>query len=182
MGVQQVPAFLEAFSQFLDEGRVPSKALLLFGPNRTGKSTALRIAKELVGNKVSAVSLQQLADGQGGGGFAVAELFGRALNVCPDLPKDHIPDLSAFKRVTGDDPITASKKYGAMLTFRANSQFMLSANTLPTVPAAEGTSYLSSIGRSASSSLGTPVISVLRLSSTLCIRRSSPSSTPSNKP
>ncbi|MBN7314130.1 DNA primase family protein [Mycobacteroides abscessus] len=145
VGAQQVPAFLEAFSQFLDEGRVPSKALLLFGPNRTGKSTALRIAKELVGNKVSAVSLQQLADGQGGGGFAVAELFGRALNVCPDLPKDHIADLSAFKRVTGDDPITASKKYGAMLTFRANSQFLLSANTLPTVPAAEGTSYLSRV-------------------------------------
>lgn len=145
VGQAQVPAFLEAFSQFLDEGRTPSKALLLFGPNRTGKSTALRIAKELVGNKVSAVSLQQLADGQGGGGFAVAELFGRALNVCPDLPKDHIPDLSAFKRVTGDDPITASKKYGAMLTFRANSQFMLSANTLPTVPAAEGTSYLSRV-------------------------------------
>ncbi|ORA63894.1 MULTISPECIES: phage/plasmid primase, P4 family [Mycobacteroides] len=145
VGAQQVPAFLEAFSQFLDEGRVPSKALLLFGPNRSGKSTVLRIAKELVGNNVSAVTLQQLADGQGGGGFAVAELFGRALNVCPDLPKDHIADLSAFKRVTGDDPITASKKYGAMLTFRANSQFMLSANTLPTVPAAEGTSYLSRV-------------------------------------
>lgn len=145
VGKAQMPAFLEAFSQFLDEGRTPSKALLLFGPNRTGKSTALRIAKELVGNKVSAVSLQQLADGQGGGGFAVAELFGKPLNVCPDLPKDHIADLSAFKRVTGDDPITASKKYGAMLTFRANSQFMLSANTLPTVPAAEGTSYLSRV-------------------------------------
>ncbi|MBN7561415.1 DNA primase family protein [Mycobacteroides abscessus] len=145
VGQAQVPAFLEAFSQFLDEGRTPSKALLLFGPNRSGKSTVLRIAKELVGNNVSAVTLQQLADGQGGGGFAVAELFGRALNVCPDLPKDHIADLSAFKRVTGDDPITASKKYGAMLTFRANSQFMLSANTLPSVPAAEGTSYLSRV-------------------------------------
>ncbi len=143
VGESQVGVIEEAISQFLDEGRTPSKALFAFGPNRTGKSTILRIAKELVGGdtKVSGVSLQKLS----GEGFGAAEVFGKAINMCPDMPSDYVQDLSIFKRVTGDDTITASKKYGVMMTFRANSLFLMSGNTLPTVAAAEGTSYLSRV-------------------------------------
>lgn len=143
VGDFQVGVIEEAISQFLDEGRTPSKALFVFGPNRTGKSTILRLAKETVGGdtKVSGVSLQQLS----GEGFAAAEVFGKSINVCPDMPSDYVQDLSVFKRVTGDDPITASKKYGVMLTFRANSLFLMSGNNLPTVAASEGTSYLSRV-------------------------------------
>lgn len=143
VGDFQVGVIEEAISQFLDEGRTPSKALFVFGPNRTGKSTVLRLAKEMVGGdtKVSGVSLQQLS----GEGFAAAEVFGKPINMCPDMPSDYVPDLSIFKRVTGDDTITASKKYGVMLTFRANSLFLMSGNTLPTVAASEGTSYLSRV-------------------------------------
>ncbi|SHT48577.1 DNA primase family protein [Mycobacteroides abscessus] len=143
VGDFQVGVIEESISQFLDEGRTPSKALFVFGPNRTGKSTVLRLAKEMVGGdtKVSGVSLQQLS----GEGFAAAEVFGKPINMCPDMPSDYVPDLSIFKRVTGDDTITASKKYGVMLTFRANSLFLMSGNTLPTVAASEGTSYLSRV-------------------------------------
>lgn len=143
VGEFQIGVIEEAISSFLDEGRTPSKALFLFGPNRTGKSTILRIAQEMVGGdtKVSGVSLQQLS----GEGFAAAEVFGKAINMCPDMPADYVSDLSIFKRVTGDDTITASKKYGVMMTFRANSLFLMSGNNLPTVAASEGTSYLSRV-------------------------------------
>ncbi|QSM95685.1 DUF3854 domain-containing protein [Mycobacteroides abscessus subsp. abscessus] len=143
VGDFQVGVLEEALSQFLDEGRTPSKALFAFGPNRTGKSTILRLAKEMVGGdtKVSGVSLQQLS----GEGFAAAEVFGKSINVCPDMPSDYVQDLSVFKRVTGDDTITASKKYGVMMTFRANALFLMSGNNLPTVAASEGTSYLSRV-------------------------------------
>lgn len=143
VGAPQVGVIEEAVSQFLDEGRTPSKALFVFGPNRTGKSTLLRIAEQMVGGdtKVSGVSLQQLS----GEGFGAAELFSKPLNICPDMPSSYIEDLSVFKRVTGDDTITASKKYGLMLTFRANALFLLSGNTLPTVAASEGASYLSRV-------------------------------------
>lgn len=143
VGDFQIGVIEEAISQFLDEGRAPSKALFAFGPNRTGKSTILRIAQTMVGGdtKVSGVSLQQLS----GEGFAAAEVFGKGINMCPDMPSDYVSDLSVFKRVTGDDTITASKKYGVMMTFRANSLFLMSGNTLPTVSASEGTSYLSRV-------------------------------------
>lgn len=143
VGDFQIGVIEEAISQFLDEGRTPSKALFAFGPNRTGKSTILRIAQTMVGGdtKVSGVSLQQLS----GEGFAAAEVFGKGINMCPDMPSDYVSDLSIFKRVTGDDTITASKKYGVMMTFRANSLFLMSGNTLPTVSASEGTSYLSRV-------------------------------------
>lgn len=143
VGKAQVPVVNEAISQFLDPSRTPSKALFLFGPSRSGKSTILRLATELVGGEesVSGVSLQDLGDDH----FAAAELFGKPINVCADLPRNHVSDVSVFKRVTGDDPITANKKYGAMFTFRANSLFLLSANTIPTVAGDDISAYLNRV-------------------------------------
>lgn len=140
VGPYQVDVVNEVISQFLDPQRVPSKGLFLFGPNRTGKSTLLRIAKKMAGGdeRVAALTLQQLS----GDHFAAAELYGKVINVSADLPKDYVGDLSVFKRVTGGDPLTVNKKYGAMFTFQANSLFLFSANTLPTVDSAEGASYL----------------------------------------
>lgn len=143
VGKAQVPVVNEAISQFLDPSRTPSKALFLFGPSRSGKSTILRLAKALVGGEeaVSALTLQQLADDH----FAAAELFGKPINVCPDLPRNHVSDVSVFKRVTGDDPITANRKYGAMFTFRSNSLFLLSANAIPTVAGDDISAYLNRV-------------------------------------
>lgn len=143
VGKAQMPVVNEAISQFLDPSRTPSKALFLFGPSRSGKSTVLRLAKALVGGEeaVSALTLQQLADDH----FAAAELFGKPVNVCPDLPRNHVSDVSVFKRVTGDDPITANRKYGAMFTFRSNSLFLMSANTIPTVAGDDISAYLNRV-------------------------------------
>lgn len=143
VGKAQVPVVNEAISQFLDPSRTPSKALFLFGPSRSGKSTILRLATELVGGEesVSGVSLQDLGDDH----FAAAELYGKSINVCADLPRNHVSDVSVFKRVTGDDPITANKKYGAMFTFRSNSLFLLSANTIPTVAGDDISAYLNRV-------------------------------------
>ncbi|SHX81974.1 DNA primase family protein [Mycobacteroides abscessus] len=143
VGKAQVPVVNEAISQFLDPSRTPAKALFLFGPSRSGKSTILRLATELVGGEesVSGVSLQDLGDDH----FAAAELFGKPINVCADLPRNHVSDVSVFKRVTGDDPITANKKYGAMFTFRSNSLFLLSANTIPTVAGDDISAYLNRV-------------------------------------
>lgn len=139
VGPFQVELVEEVISQFLDPSLTPARALFLFGPSRSGKSTILRLAEKLAGGEqyVSGLTLQQLADNQ----FAAAELYGRAINVCPDLPKDHVNDLSVFKRVTGDDKITANRKYGKMFHFRANSLFLFSANTIPTISVVEGDAY-----------------------------------------
>jgi putative DNA primase/helicase len=143
IGEHQLGVLEEVVSQFLDESQTPSKGVLLFGPNRSGKSTFLRLLVAMVGgdSRVSAVSLHQLVDG----GFGVAELFGKALNICADLPSSHIADLSVYKRMTGGDPITGSKKYGPMIHFKSNALFAMSTNELPTVPVAEAPSYFSRV-------------------------------------
>lgn len=139
VGPFQVALVEEVISQFLDPSLTPARALFLFGPSRSGKSTMLRLAERLAGGDayVSALTLQDLSENK----FAAAELYGAALNICPDLPKDHVDDLSVFKRVTGDDRITANRKYGKMFHFRANSLFLFSANTIPTISVAEGDAY-----------------------------------------
>ncbi|SHO82503.1 phage/plasmid primase, P4 family [Mycobacteroides abscessus] len=139
VGPHQSAVVEEVISQFLDPSRTPTRALFLFGPSRSGKSTMLRLAEKLVGGheSVSGLSLQDISDNQ----FAAAELYGRAINMCPDLPKGHVNDLSVFKRVTGDDPITANRKYGKMFHFRANALFLFSTNTIPTISVDDGDAY-----------------------------------------
>ncbi|RIS83889.1 phage/plasmid primase, P4 family [Mycobacteroides abscessus] len=139
VGPFQTELVEEVISQFLDPSLTPARALFLFGPSRSGKSTMLRLAEKLAGGDayVSALTLQDLSENQ----FAAAELYGASLNICPDLPKDHVNDLSVFKRVTGDDKITANRKYGKLFSFRANSLFLFSANTIPTISVAEGDAY-----------------------------------------
>lgn len=139
VGPFQTELVEEVISQFLDPSLTPARALFLFGPSRSGKSTMLRLAEKLAGGDayVSALTLQDLSENQ----FAAAELYGASLNICPDLPKDHVNDLSVFKRVTGDDKITANRKYGKLFSFRANSLFLFSANTIPTISVSEGDAY-----------------------------------------
>lgn len=139
VGPFQSEVIEEVISQFLDPSRTPTRALFLFGPSRSGKSTMLRLAEKLVGGheNVSGLTLQDISDNQ----FAAAELYGRAINMCPDLPKDHVNDLSVFKRVTGDDKITANRKYGKLFHFRANALFLFSTNTVPTISVDDGDAY-----------------------------------------
>lgn len=146
VGEYQVPLVGELLSQVLDESQNPSLAFMLMGPNRSGKSTLLRIVEKLVGgeNAVAAVTPQQLAENDGIN-FATAEVFGKSLILSADVPNAHIPDFSVPKRILGDDPITTSKKYGGMLTFKANALMGFSANTLPTVAAKDAASYLSKV-------------------------------------
>jgi putative DNA primase/helicase len=126
----QVSALLEAASVFLDPSVTPTRALFLFGPARSGKSTFLRLLEALVGPSfVAGVSLHALSDDH----FAAANLYGKVLNVDADVKAADVRDLSLFKKLTGEDVITANRKYGAQFEFRNRALFAFSANELPSV-------------------------------------------------
>ena len=126
----QVDVLLEAASPLLDASRTASKALFLFGPTRSGKGTFLRLMESLVGPEVVAgTSLHQLSDDQ----FAAADLYGKVLNIDADVKAADVRDLSLFKKLTGEDVITANRKYGGRFTFRNRALFAFSANELPNV-------------------------------------------------
>jgi putative DNA primase/helicase len=126
----QLADLLEATAPMLDPTMTPHKALLLFGPSRSGKSTYLRLLQAMVGKEnTSGVSLHQLADDR----FAAARVYGKVLNSSADLSAGHIEDLSMFKMLTGEDLIAANPKYGKPFDFINRALFAFSANEVPSV-------------------------------------------------
>ena len=114
----------------VDPSVTSQKALMLMGPGGSGKSTMLRLFSAVFPDTaVSAVTMHQLADNK----YAAAELYGAAINVAADLSSEHITDVSLFKQVTGEDKITADRKYGNMFSFTNTSTFAFSANNPPTI-------------------------------------------------
>jgi putative DNA primase/helicase len=120
----------ETASQMLDPSRTPDKALLLFGPARSGKSTYLRLLEKIVGiDNVSNVSMHELSEDQ----FAAAQVYGKALNSSAELSARHVEDISKFKMMTGEDRIRGNRKYGKDFFFRSQALFAFSTNEIPTV-------------------------------------------------
>lgn len=120
----------ETAGTMLDPSRTPSKALFLFGPSRSGKSTYLRLLKAVAGSKnTSAVTLHNLATDT----FASANLYGKMLNVAADLSNKHVEDLSLFKMLSGEDVVQGNRKYGQQFEFTNQCLIAFSANELPTV-------------------------------------------------
>lgn len=120
----------EAASQMLDPSMTPTKALLLFGPSRSGKSTYLRLLEKVAGlDNVSAVTLHELSEDH----FAAAQLYGKVLNTAADLSARHVEDISRFKMMTGEDRIRGNRKYGKDFFFVNQALFAFSTNEIPTV-------------------------------------------------
>jgi DNA polymerase-1 len=137
----QVAVYEDAISQVLDWRRETLKAPFLFGPESTGKTTALWFPRLLIGEKnMAKLSLQEL----GHNDFAAAELAGKLLNVCGDLERDEIRSLATFKQLTGGDGKTANKKFGDFVDLDWIGTFMFCANTIPSVSGDPG-SYLKRI-------------------------------------
>lgn len=120
----------ESVSMMLDPSVTPSKAVFLFGPSRSGKSTFLRIMQAMAGQRnCSAVTLHQLVENR----FSAANVYGKSLNVAADLSAAHLDDISIFKMMTGEDPIQADRKHGKQFVFTNKALFAFSANNPPTV-------------------------------------------------
>jgi len=130
IGPGQMADLEEAASAILDPSTTPTKALFLFGPSRSGKSTFLRLLMALAGSRnTSGVTLHQLVENR----FMAANVYGKLLNVAADLSANHVEDLSIFKLMTGEDLIMADRKYGGQFSFTNRALFAFSANELPTV-------------------------------------------------
>lgn len=126
----QVDDLEEVSATMLDPSRTPSKAVFLFGPSRSGKSTYIRILQEIAGDQNrSAITLHQLTEDR----FAAANVYGKILNSAADLSSRHVDDLSIFKMMTGEDTIPANRKYGNQFFFTNKALFAFSANEPPTV-------------------------------------------------
>ena len=112
----------------LDIGSSIQKAIVLLGGGGNGKSALLAAIIAFLGREnVSSLSLQSLAQNR----FATSGLYGKLANVCPDLPSGRVADSSAFKSITGGDPIMAEPKHKQAFSFRPFVKLLFSSNTPP---------------------------------------------------
>ncbi len=106
------------------------KAFLLYGGGNNGKSVYLSgIAMVLGEENVAASTLQALAMDR----FASSELYGKLANICADIPSKPIDYTGQFKMLTGEDLVTAQRKYSHPFRFRWGGKAWFSANEFPRV-------------------------------------------------
>lgn len=106
------------------------KALLLWGTPGSGKSTLLMIVAALWPKELrSSHAIQAFEDK-----FNRAELAGKRINICGELPAVHSDVVESFKAiVTGKDEIAARHPYERGFNFRANAAHLIAANRLPLI-------------------------------------------------
>ena len=109
---------------------IQKSTILLLGEGGNGKSVYLQGVIAFLGRENTySATLQKIADNR----FTVAQLEGRLVNVCADLPHKALRDAGMFKALTGGDTIEAERKYQPPFTFKPFARLIFSANSLPPV-------------------------------------------------
>lgn len=105
--------------------------VIIVGAGGNGKSVFLNVLREMIGREnISERTLQELADDR----FGAADLYGKNANIVGDLPRKALEDTGLLKRVTGNDVVTAQRKYEASFTFRPYAKIICAANEAPESP------------------------------------------------
>lgn len=107
--------------------------IILNGEGGEGKSTLLNyIRNDLFGaTNVSALDPQTMADRNNR--FATSDLYGKELNVVPDISDKLIKDIDVIKGLVGGDAIRAEIKGKQAFSFVSRAKNIWSANKLPTL-------------------------------------------------
>lgn len=117
----------EIFGYCLTRFTQAQKAFLFYGPGQTGKSTVLSVLEYILGKtNVSSIPLQNLSDR-----FKTASLFGKLANIVADIPAKVVEDAGMFKGITGEDSITAERKFQDEFSFKPYAKLLFSCNHLP---------------------------------------------------
>lgn len=103
-------------------------AVLLIGPEDSGKSTFLALLRRFLGEEnISSVELQDLTNDR----FAAAELYHKYANICADISKATLRHSGVFKMLTGGDLLDAQKKHRDRFRFVNYAKLWFSANEIP---------------------------------------------------
>ncbi len=129
---EDVLCILEFFGYCLIPDTTIQKAVMLVGGGENGKSKLLGLLSAFIGcENTSRESLQGLEKDP----YSGAELYGKLVNVFPDLPSAALFENSMFKTLTGDDgEIRARKIYGQPFKYKNTAKLIFSANQAPPVP------------------------------------------------
>ncbi len=106
-------------------------SIMLVGAGANGKSTFINLLRMLLGKEnCTSIPLQKLEMNN----FAVSSLFGKLANVFADLPSRALKETSFFKMLTGEDLVTAEKKFRDQFFFVNYGKLIFSCNQIPRSP------------------------------------------------
>jgi putative DNA primase/helicase len=108
------------------------KAVLLYGPPGTGKSVYLSLLEAIVGEESRTCQpLQKIESDK----YRCAQLYGKKVNICSDIPDTKMHQSNIFKALTsGIDTIDGENKFQAPFSFRNTAKLTFSANKIPEGP------------------------------------------------
>ena len=128
MSGEDVKFAYELFGYTLLPSKDESTAVFFEGRGANGKSVLMKLMKQFVGaDTTSGVSPNDMKDDR----YAIADLFGAALNVVDDLGNDVIEGVGAFKSVITGDGVRGQHKYGQPFTFDPNLLCVFGCNEVP---------------------------------------------------
>ena len=101
---------------------------MLMGFGRNGKSRLLELIKRYLGHENCVnIQLQEIEKDT----FVLSEFHGKLANVSGDISKEALENTGSFKLLTGQDPLTANRKFKVRLTFLNYAKLIYAANELP---------------------------------------------------
>lgn len=113
------------YSMTLETGA--QKFMMICGSGGTGKSTLLSVIEAILGrSNISSVSLQGLQER-----FTPGELYLKQANICADIPLTALSEVDIIKKLTGEDLISADRKFKSNFLFRSYARLYFSANDIP---------------------------------------------------
>ncbi|SCH81782.1 phage/plasmid primase%2C P4 family%2C C-terminal domain [uncultured Clostridium sp.] len=125
---KEIELIIEIIGYILSPDVNAKNFFVLVGPKDTGKSVLARvISRFFAGDAVSLLSANDF-----GGKFDVAELEGKRLNLCMDLPDTPLSAAAVgkIKAITGDDYIRSDVKFKTSVRFRNTAKLLFGANYL----------------------------------------------------
>lgn len=121
-------------SAFIRDYYWPKAFVALVGLSDSGKSKLLGVLMHFFGStNTASMSFQMLADNR----FAESYLFGRLVNIFNDLDESEAQNTGKIKGLTGDDTLTAERKFQTPFQFKNTARLMFSSNHYPTVKNAD---------------------------------------------
>jgi putative DNA primase/helicase len=128
---QAIETLQELLGYCLTADTSQQKMFLLVGPPRSGKGTIARMLRQLLGiDNTVAPTLAQLSSN-----FGIAPLIGKRVAIISDARLGKRTDQHVIAErllsITGEDAITADRKYLSAWTGRLQTRFVILSNELP---------------------------------------------------
>jgi putative DNA primase/helicase len=106
------------------------KMFILTGVGANGKTQVVKIIKKFVGDQNwSGITPQQITDSE----FLRSDLFGKLVCLSADVSNTDMKNTGVLKCLTGEDPLTANRKFKSSINFINYAKLVFAMNQIPRI-------------------------------------------------